>query len=261
MKRPASDAVEQPEESQAGREALHRQLVQCSTGTALVQAFTVLDGHGGLNPTIKFKPRQLAKELTRAKQMHSNAPTPYGPVAQEMDLPSEKLPKWEYCNPLALLWYQASLSVPFFNLMQDTINLARDRTLNLIVYIDELCPGTPLRHDKGRTMHAIYYAFAEWPEWVLARTAAWPVFGVIRSTVVKQFPGFVSQLMKLILKAFFPEDRQSLHQGIVLGCSDGRTTYLKALFGGFLADEKGLKEIYDSKGQAGAFCVKPPAGI
>ena len=105
-----------------------------------------------------------------------------------MDIPLVDKPNkiWNFCHPLAFLWYLASLSPEFFALMAETMQAG---CLNLILYIDEVVPGNPLRHDKGRTLQAIYYAFAEWPDWVLCRTGAWPIFGFLRSNVVKHMAG------------------------------------------------------------------------
>ena len=58
----------------------------------------------------------------------------------------------------------------------------------------------------------------------------------------------------IILRTFFPEEfvRRSLLSGIVLTSPDGRTFFVKAEFGGFLADRKALVEIYDFRGAMGA---------
>ena len=95
---------------------LHRQLVQCSTHTGVVQALTALHAAGKLS-NLKFRPRQLAKSLTKAKQEHSNHVTSYGRVACKMYLGIDALPYWDYCNPLALLVYLSSISLPFFEIM------------------------------------------------------------------------------------------------------------------------------------------------
>ena len=129
--------------------------------------------------------------------------------------------------------------------------------LNIILYIDELVPGNALRHDMARKMHGIYWTFAELPQWLLCRTSTWFCFGVIRSSIVKDFPGQVSQLMAMVLKVFFT-GATTFENGIhVFDPSKQRAILLRSRFGGFLGDEKGLKEIYDCKGQAGTMpCLK-----
>lgn len=223
--------------------SLHRELVQCSSQVGLIQSMNALQRAGLL---ADFRPRQTRAELSAAKRMHSHQRTPYGYVVQKMDIPSAKLSSWEYCHPLALMYYLASVSASFFELMQEVLASANG-PLRVIVYIDEIVPGNPFRHDQGRKLQAIYFAFAEWPAWLLSRTGAWPVFGVLRSSVVKEFPGGVSELMKLVLRKFFP----ALGTGIHLVSPNGATAFLRGAFGGFLADEKALKEVFDCKGASG----------
>lgn len=245
-KRPAASVAEPI----AQQDDLCRDLVQCSTQTGLIQAMTALHTAGGLSGA-SFKPRQLAKQLTNAKSKHADTCTPYGRVVQSMELPSEKMPTWEYCNPLAFLHVLAGLSVAFFDMMEACVSKAAGAPLRIIIYIDEIVPGNPLRHDKGRTMQAIYWCFAEWPAWVLARTGAWAVFGVLRSSITKNMQGRISCLMRHVVRAFFPKDKRSMRDGIILTCKDGRSLCVKAELGGYLGDEKGLKEIFDCKGQGG----------
>ena len=243
--------------------AMHRELVQCGTQTGLVQALSALHAKGVLTGApLSFKARKFAKSLTAAKQAHANHVTPYGRVVQQMPLATAKLPTWEYCDPMALLVYLASVSIAFFDIIADAVESAAGGVLRMILYIDEICPGNPLRHDKGRTLQAVYWCFAEWPAWLLARTGAWPVFGFLRSSVLKELRGGCGHFVSIILLTFFPEEcvRRSLLSGIVLTSPDGRTLFVKAEFGGFLADRKALVEIYDFRGAMGAlrnsyFCI------
>ena len=57
--------------------------------------------------------------------------------------------------------------------------------------------------------------------------------------------------MKHILQTFFPATGDSVQVGIVLHMNHTVSTYFKATFGGFLADEKALKEVFDCKGASG----------
>ena len=111
----------------------------------------------------------------------------------------------------------------------------------------EMLSGTT----KGERSKQCIWAFAEWPPWLLARTGAWPVFGIPRSKISKEVVGEISRLMKLVLQTFFPAEGTSFQVGIVICNNEKVSTYLKASFGGFLADEKALKEIHDSKGASG----------
>lgn len=170
--------------------------------------------------------------------------TPYGRVVQNMKLPGLN---WHFVHPLAMLYQLASLSSQFFELMKSCITPGMP--LRIIIYIDEICPGNPLRPEKSRTLQAIYWAFLEWPQWLLQRTGAWFVFGTIRSSFVEKLPGGVAYLMTRILDVFFGGE-QSFSIGVSLS-RDGDNIYMTGAFHGFLADEKALNQIGDSKGAAG----------
>ena len=155
---------------------------------------------------------------------------------------------------MAFLVYSTTASKAFFDIMAAVC----DATLRIILYADELVPGNRNRPDGSREFWAIYWAGAEWPHWLLARTGALPIFGVLRTKVVQDMPGRFSQLLKMILLIFFPE-HAGMQDGTVLTYSDGRSVYAKFSFGGFLADEKALKQGCDSKGASGtltcSFCA------
>ena len=127
-----------------------------------------------------------------------------------------------------------------------------DRTtpLRLILYIDEINPGNPLRPDKARTTQAIYDCFADWPQWALQRSSVWLLFGVIRTSLVLKLPAGISQLMRYIMNVFFSKDGQSFTRGCLINYK-GESVLVRAAFTGFLADEKAHKEIWECKGASG----------
>ena len=166
-----------------------------------------------------------------------------------MPLPIPELPSWEYCHPLAIIYYLCTICFAFGGIMADSGFMGRP--LRLVIYIDEICPGNPLRPEKSRTLQAVYWAFADWPQHVLQRTAVWPVFGTIRSTIVDKLPGRVSDLMRRILHVFFATVGPSFARGVTIVKSGGETLIRTAIFSGFLADEKAHNQITGSKGASG----------
>ena len=122
--------------------------------------------------------------------------------------------------------------------------------MRIVLYIDEICPGNPLRPEKSRTLQAIYWAIIEWPAWMLQRTAAWPVFGTLRSTIVEKLPGGVAYLMSRVLQVFFSAAGHSMEHGVTI-VNGTNNLLMTARFGGFLADEKAHNQIGDSKGASG----------
>jgi len=149
---------------------------------------------------------------------------------------------------MALIYYLSTISTWFADIMT-TSNIA-GKPMRIIIYIDEICPGNPLRPDKSRTLQAIYWAFADWPQWLLQRTAAWPCFGTMRSKLAKLLPGGEAGLLKMVLDTFWPATGQSFHSGVTVVCKSV-SLVITATFGGFLADEKAHNQITGSKGASG----------
>ena len=238
-------------DTSAADDALHRTLVQCGTQVGLVNTLIALQDAGWLTDDAVRSNTQVGtrRRLHNATTCHSTSITPYGRVVQYMQLPLEKLPNWEYINPLALLYYLSSICVPFGNMMRESNTPGVP--MKIIIYIDEICPGNPLRPEKSRTLQALYWACAEWPQHVLQRTAAWPTFGTIRSTLVSDhLPGGVPALLRRVLTTFWPQDGNSFSRGISITVAN-MPLVITAVFGGFLADDKALTEIGDGKGASG----------
>ena len=190
-----------------------RHLSQCGTRAGLSSALVYLADAGWLRPyALQGMASGVRRKMSQAVGDHANASTPYGKVIQQMSLPLTKLPLWDYVHPTALLYYLALISTAFGDMMAESA--VPGVPMRVIIYIDEICPGNPLRPDKARTLQAIYWCLADWPQWVLQRTAAWPVFGTIRSSIVELLP--VQQLMKNILYVFWPITGHSFTNGVTI---------------------------------------------
>jgi hypothetical protein len=193
----------------------------------------------------------LRNRLQASVEQSGSTPTIYGTVVQRMKIDTPTLPVWEYLHPLAYISYMCSMSAAFFNLMQSTVDRC-GRHLRIVFYIDEINPGNPLHPEPGRLLQAIYWCFSDWPAWFLQRKHSWPMFGIIRTKVMKELPGGASHLMRLVLRTFFLSTGNSFRTGCIIQHGD-KSLQFTAGFCGVLSDEKALKEIYDVKGQAGTF--------
>jgi hypothetical protein len=223
------------------------------TKTALSATLQKLNDAGYLNDSLVKTPTlgQYRRGVRSAVEMHGFAlPTPYGPMIQEMDLPSESMPKWHYINPFALINHLCRVVPLMFNLLLTAMH-ASGGLLKIIIYIDEINPGNALHPNPERLLQAVYWTFVDLPSWFLQRKDAWFTFGLLRTKITKELGGGISELCKLILHIFFPRTGHSWTRGCCVQ-HDGEAKMLVAEFGGFLADEKGLKEIFDIKGQAGS---------
>ena len=186
-----------------------------------------------------------------ATEAHSKVVTPYGPFVQEIEIDAPRLPKWEICHPFAFLWHLTMISTGFREVM-NAITSAH-RVLRLVIYADELVPGNPYRPEKSRTLMCIYWAFVDWPSWLLSRTFAWPCFSIMRSAILQDIPGGMAYLARVILRVFFPHSGESMDSGVLIQTPDG-PLLIKCKFVGWLADLVGHKEITEWKGTTGNVC-------
>ena len=231
--------------------SVSRTLVQCGTKAGLVAALRALHQAGQLD--LPGSDRTIRRRLQDGQAAHAMQSTPYGSVLQKVPLPLAKLPQWEICHPLAYISHLSSISASFAKLMVESSTPGIP--MRLILYIDEICPGNPLRPEKSRTLQAVYWAFVDWPQHVLQRTALWPCLGTIRSSLCAELPGGVSQLMKLILKVFWPTTGPSFEKGVTIENSAIGTHIVTARFHGFLCDEKAHNQVFGSKGASGNFLI------
>jgi hypothetical protein len=154
------------------------------------------------------------RQLSQASAHHAQQDTPYGKVVQRIELNLPKLKYIDIVHPFALLYYLCQISVVFANMMHGCSLVGN--ALRLVVYSDGMNPGNPFRPEKSRKLTCVYWAFVDWPAHMLSRTFAWPPLLIMRETVIKQIPGAMAYMNRLILRLFFPEEGHSFARGIYL---------------------------------------------
>ena len=223
-------------------------LAACGKKTDITTALVTLQNAGILQTASSS--REIRSTLTKANVSHSHANTPYGRVVQKikLDIPNME-GHWEFCHPLAWLYYMSSLSGAFCEVMKKCVD-DHGSCLTMIFYIDEVCPGNPFRHDKARKLQAIYWCILEWPCWLLKRSAMWPIFSVLRSKFADAIPGGLSGFVAKILEICFLGDNPC-QPGVTI-TRESRDRFRVAFkFGGILADEDALKKLNGYKGAQG----------
>jgi hypothetical protein len=204
---------------------------------------------------------QLGKQLqprgssTTGKDMQlsmstlaKDASTPYGPILKRMHLNIQDFDSCPVVCPLAWLSHFTKLCEPLGKTLKEIINASSK--LRIILYIDEIQPGNPLRPDKTRCTQAVYWTFAEMPDWLLCKATAWFFFCGIRSSIVSRLAGGVSELACRILEFFFLRPAQNFSIGCLIHAGES-CVLCQAQFEGFLADEKAHKELFAIKGASG----------
>ena len=217
-----------------------------STKTALAKTLMALHKEGLLSDDIGAGSENVVrKSLTKRAQELAAGTTPYGPCIQDMPLGTMT---WKFIHPMALIWLLSQVSSAFGDLMAQACQGIKE--LTIVVFVDEFRPGNVLRPDKGRGTQNILWMFTELPEWFICRADAWFQFGTLRSSLLeKHVPGGVSALMKAVTRTFFT-GLQNFASGCVV-THGNESTLVRARFGGFLGDEKGMKEVFASKGPGG----------
>ena len=130
----------------------------------------------------------------------------------------------------------------FYALINGTLDTLGARPLQTIVYGDEMTPGNPLRPDEGRGSWQWSFSIVEFPNHVLHSHAGWIHITTLRSSVLKKLTGGVPMLAKHILHTLFL-GTHNFADGFYVKAPGGGMRPIRATIMGFLADEKGLKEI------------------
>lgn len=218
------------------------------TKSALASILSTLHAKGLLNDAIGGgSARTVRGRIQSAIESSAQERTPYGKLIESM--PLDDVTTIEYCNPFALLFLLCRMSFSFFSML--AVIGHRASPWKLVVNIDEMCPGNPMRPEKSRTTQCVYWTFADLPGNILVQSGMWFIFCTVRTTLVDKIPGKVSGFMRRILKTFFRERGNSFDRGFVVHHGD-QSVVLTATFSGFVADEKALKEVYGFKGASGS---------
>ena len=99
------------------------------------------------------------RQLRVASEHHANQDTAYGKVVQRVDLNLNGLKYLDIVHPLAFLYYLCRISASFGKLMYDCCSSGHP--LRLVLYADEMNPGSPFRPEKSRVLQCIYWAFVD----------------------------------------------------------------------------------------------------
>lgn len=242
-----------PTTAQLDTGAARSLLASGASKSSIVRMLTSLSKSGVITDTEfnETNARDLKRKLTEAATDHAKTDTGlYGPLVQSLDIGVPGFERWEYLNPYAFLYYLSSISHSFATMMKSISS--GDRPLRIVLYADALIPGNPFRPEPSRQLMCIYWCIADWPQHVLQRSFAWPVFSIIRCKIMHQIQGGLSRLFRMILRIFFV-GAQSFTSGIHIPCSSGDFV-VTGIFAGFLADLVGHKEITEWKGVNGIIC-------
>ena len=206
-----------------------------------------------------------AEELPELKSRHDmrkataavmEGDTPYGPVLQRIPLVTKQGEQTSMyiAHPLALLWSACHNCEPFAGFIRDAVikrPSSHDEPWQLILYSDEVVPGSQLSHDNRRKVWVIYFSFLDLGAAALSCEDMWFCVGAERSSFVKEISGGMGQVFKQVVKLFFGDVHDLATSGIVLNFADGTLVRLFARVGMFLQDGGAHKAVWHCKGDGG----------
>lgn len=91
----------------------------------------------------------------------------------------------------------------------------------MIIFTDEVVPGSVLAPDPQRKVYAWYFSFMEFGAPMLRKTASWFTIGTLRSAIVKNVEGGLSCVGKLLLHSIFLGDESFSDVGVPLQVPSG----------------------------------------
>ena len=144
------------------------------TKSGLAEALRRMHAHGVLTTSIGEGTQaavrnRLAQPLTDLRAAQS----PYGPLIRP--LPDFGSSTVEVVNPHAYLYHLAKVSDEFGDLLLDA-SVGGTKEVRIVLYMDSICPGNPLRPDKSRTTECLYWTIVDFPDHVLSSSVGWFVF-------------------------------------------------------------------------------------
>ena len=228
-------------------------VVRGCTKTGIAELLSRLHKEGALGYGIAdCSSSALKKRLHKPIDDLRSIQTPHGPLFRRIHIGAPRLPTIEVVNPMAHLHHLAQVCDGFAKLLLDASD-GGNREMRIVMYMDTISPGNPLRPDKSRTTECLYWSIIDFPDHVLKRQLGWLVYSTVRTTILERLPGRNTAWMKLALREFFAPaaGRPSFRSGIVVSSRD-RAFMVRCKFAGFIADEKALKEFMGLKGASGS---------
>jgi len=194
--------------------------------------------------------RKHVREATQnALEQHSA----YGPLLQSMAVQDKDGVEQTltFVNIFSLLQALWLASADWRRLLHGTSTRAPGK---LIFYSDEINCGNPLAAEATRKVWAIYVSFFELGPINLSKEASWLPLCVVRTSVVSNLPGGMSQVAAVLLKSIFVSGNASPEAGVLLKRPDGRAERLFFRLAAFLQDGAAHKLLFSIKGDAGTRC-------
>jgi hypothetical protein len=196
--------------------------------------------------------RASSSTIKRARTNNVRVDTPYGPLVREVPCPRLQgaYKHITIIHPAALLWYLVHHCVAFSEYFAEQMRsvpiVARARKLSIAMYSDEITLGNVIKVKNTRKVQAIYWAIVQLGTIALQSTTLWFTLSCLRSSLVEDLDGDMSEFMKIVMNSFYDGASNLCTGGIMMG-GIMYTASLDILVG----DEKSIKVCWACKGSGG----------
>ena len=198
------------------------------------------------------------KHFKEAEEMDFRKPTRHGPVLQNWICMSKegKPVRIPAADPLALLDVAFARKGAYEAMLrhaQSKHPCCPESPWGLILYSDEITPGNVLSHDNRRRFWAFYFSIKQFGAANLQQEGAWLCAAVVRSSVVHELEGGVSQLAAAFLRSIFKRHDGCVREGGALfrdSASSPFRLFFELAF--WLQDGGAHKHVFSVKGDAGS---------
>lgn len=172
-------------------------------------------------------------------------------VSYSTELPVNNGPPftWKLCRCDLLLAHLCSTSQNYLSAMEEAVAASGTSPLGGVLYCDEVVPGNLLRPDNKRRFWAFYLGFTEFGPERLCHGEHWLPLGILRSSVVAEVKGGLSQVVRQLLTGILLEPCKLAEVGICLKVPTPKLVRVEIRT--IIGDESALKGMWASKGSAG----------
>ena len=126
------------------------------------------------------------------------------------------------------------------------------RPWRLLIYLDEITPGNPLRPDNKRKIMAFYASWLELGD-RLRLEEYWLTLGVLRTSIIKEVKGNLSAVFRHLMRTLLLGCKSLCNAGVVIELAESSLVCFSK-YHREVSDEAAGKAVWNFKGAAG---IKP----
>ena len=170
-------------------------------------------------------------------------------VEMELSIPTETSPlKLKIFRPAPLVQWFVQECPAYGELLASLAGPTK--VLRLMLYLDEVTPGNPIRPDHGSKFYIWYFSFREFGKRNIYMESVWLPFAAVRTKSLKEVRAGVSGLMRYLTRAFF-EGEPNFRSGFAL---IPYAVLLRARMDVLVADWAALQAVWKFMGANGLKC-------